>query len=109
MRPPGQQLGRRDVEAETLQREICTVAVGNLDPFGGHAEWHESAKSTDRYSKIGTARYPRDLSFQPSLAELCLKQAENGDEEKEHGSERNAEPAKHLSRILHQKACPRLM
>ncbi len=33
MRPPGQQLGRRDVEAETLQREICTVAVGNLDPF----------------------------------------------------------------------------
>jgi hypothetical protein len=40
---------------------------------------------------------------------LRLKQAENGDEEKEHGSERDAEPPKNLSRMLHQKACPRLM
>ena len=95
--------------AACVQREICAVAVGNLDPFGGHAEWHESVKSTDRYSKIGTARCPRDLSFQPPLAELRLKQAENGDEEKDYDGERSTEPAKDLSRILHQKACPRLM
>jgi hypothetical protein len=82
-------------------------AISN--PFGGHAEWHESAKSADHHSEIGTARCPRDLSFQPPLAELRLKQAENGDEEKEHGSERDAEPPKKLSRMLHQKACPRLM
>ena len=59
--------------------------------------------------KSGSLSDLRDLSFQPAPADLRLKQAENGNEEKEHGSERDAEPAKDLSRILHQKACPRLM
>src|ERR1700730_1358741 len=108
MRSSRQQSGPRDIEGGIVKGEICAVAVADLDAIYRHAEWHESAKSTDRQGKIGTARCPCNLSFQPLLAELCLKQAENGDEEKEHGSERDAEPAKNLSRILHQKACPRL-
>src|SRR6266852_7547717 len=109
MRSSRQQPGPRGIEGGIVKSEICAVAVADLDAIYRHAEWHESAKSTDRHRKIRTARCPRDLSFQPPLAELRLKQAENGDEENEHGSERDAEPAKDLSRILHQKACPRLM
>src|SRR6266436_8008471 len=109
MRSPLQQSGYRDIQTGVVKDEICAVAVADLDAIYRHAERHESVKSTDRHSKIGTARCPRDLSFQPPLAELRLKQAENGDKENEHGSERDAEPTKDPSRILHQKACPRLM
>jgi hypothetical protein len=70
---------------------------------------HDPAETFDRDGEIAIAQRLRNLPFQPALADLRLKQAENGDEEKEHGSERDAEPAKDLSRILHQKACPRLM
>jgi hypothetical protein len=109
MRALSQQGGCRDIEANIVQSEICAVAVADVDTVDSHAEWHDSTKAAHRNSKIRTARCPRDLSFQPALAELRLKQAENRNKEKEYGRERDAEPAKDLSRILHQKACPRLM
>src|SRR5262249_9646067 len=84
VQPPGQQLGRRDIEGEIPQGKIGAVAIGDLDPVNLQMEWHEPAKPFNGDSKIGTAKEFRYGSCQPNLPGSGLQQPEGSKDKCDH-------------------------